>query len=337
MKKLLLIPALMATMAMATEYNWEATPLVGYNISDKSIGLDDYGIIGGEIQYNGLDSVIKPELSLLYSQAGITGTNLESDVTRIALNGVYEFDKTGSITPLIKAGIGFEEIEGRGNHPFVDAGVGAKVALAEGLALKLEALYIASGNREEFGSSLALLAGLSMSFGEKAQKAAPVVEEPVAPAAEPIVAVVAPVVIDGDDDNDGVKNSADKCPNSPANSAVDPDGCPVIVDLHVNFEFDSAVVSNQSLKDVEKFAEFLNIYANYNARIVGHTDNMGPDSYNQSLSEKRANAVKDLLVNEGVDTTRISATGMGESNPTASNDTKEGRAQNRRIEAELLN
>jgi len=70
--------------------------------------------------------------------------------------------------------------------------------------------------------------------------------------------------------------------------------------------------------------------------IEGHTDSRGSDAYNQPLSERRANAVRDELVNEyDIDASRVSTVGYGESRPVATNDTDEGRAQNRRIEAVL--
>ena len=73
----------------------------------------------------------------------------------------------------------------------------------------------------------------------------------------------------------------------------------------------------------------------YKASIVGHTDSTGSDKHNQTLSEKRAEKVKSMLVEDGVPADRLSASGKGESMPVASNKTKAGRAENRRIEVEL--
>ena len=94
MKKLLLIPALLGTMALATEYNYEITPLVGYNIAEGNLNLDNDVLIGLEAQFNDVDSVIKPELSILHS-GGVKSENTlptnKTNITRFALNGVYEF------------------------------------------------------------------------------------------------------------------------------------------------------------------------------------------------------------------------------------------------------
>lgn len=364
MKKSLLIPALIASIAMATEYNWEITPLAGINMSDdKTLSLNANDMYGVEIQYNGYDFPLKPELSYTIGEADLSyPTALQDDaaVKRVALNGVYDFDKIDKVTPLFKTGIGYEDIEGGNDTPFFDIGLGVKAPFTDSIALKLEALYILSSN----ASNLALLAGLNFSFGEKAQKEVPVAAAVAAPIAAPITAAV----IDGDDDNDGIKNSldkcpnsptgktvntegcfvdgdddkdsvlnaSDKCPNSPLNAKVDKTGCPIMLNLHVNFALNSAVVDTSASNDIQKFADFLNMYPHYNANIVGHTDNYGTESYNQSLSEERANAVKEIIIQKGIQPNRIFTSGKGETSPIASNDNQEDRLKNRRIEAELI-
>lgn len=404
MKRLLLIPALLlGSVAMATDYNYEITPLIGYNVAEGNTDLDNYTTFGAEFQYNGLDSVIKPELSLLYSKADYNTNKLPSgtdtEVWRFALNGVYEYDKVGAVIPLAKAGLGYESMNdgsytsntGNADSAFIDAGIGAKIPFNDMIALKLEAVYMLKYNDNRYDNNLAVLAGLNIAFGEKAQKAAPVKEEPVV--------VAAAVVVDGDDDKDGVLNSADKCPTTPAGSRVDvkgcfldgdddndgvlnasdsclasapgekvdasgckvdtdddkdgvlnskdicpntplgdavnSDGCPAKVTLHVKFENNSDVVNQESYDIIGKYADFLNNYSSYSAKIIGYTDSRGSTDYNQKLSEKRANAIKSVLLKKGVPAERLSSVGMGESNPVADNATKEGRAQNRRIEAEL--
>lgn len=138
-----------------------------------------------------------------------------------------------------------------------------------------------------------------------------------------------------DDDHDGVPNSMDKCPNTPQGAAVNADGCPETVNLHINFENNSYTVQPASLPKIDAFAEFLKKYKNYSAEIVGYTDSRGSEAYNKKLSQKRAEAVKQLLIQKGVDASRLTAIGMGELNPIATNATAEGRAKNRRIEANL--
>lgn len=100
----------------------------------------------------------------------------------------------------------------------------------------------------------------------------------------------------------------------------------------VLFATDSTAVSSGASNDLNTLAQSLNRYPNTTIQIIGHTDSTGSDSYNQSLSERRAQAVSSILQQGGVTGSRISAYGRGESQPVATNDTPEGRAQNRRVQ-----
>jgi len=138
-----------------------------------------------------------------------------------------------------------------------------------------------------------------------------------------------------DGDKDGIENSLDKCPNTPIGVAVNSNGCPVNINLNINFETNSYTVKEMSLTKIDDFANFLKKYKVYSAKIVGYTDSRGNNAYNKKLSQERADAVKKLLIEKGVDASRLTTIGMGEVDPIASNKTAEGRAQNRRIEANL--
>ena len=159
------------------------------------------------------------------------------------------------------------------------------------------------------------------------------------PAAEPAPAPVAEVC--SDSDNDGVCDNVDKCPDTPANVTVDADGCPAVaevvrVELDVKFDFDKSKVKEESYGDIKNLADFMNQYPSTTTTVEGHTDSVGTDAYNQKLSERRANAVRDVLVNQyGVGSERVNSVGYGESRPVADNATDAGRAVNRRVEAEV--
>ena len=106
--------------------------------------------------------------------------------------------------------------------------------------------------------------------------------------------------------------------------------------LLVNFDFDSAVVKEQYFNDLGELAAFLKRFEDLQVDVEGHTDSVGPDDYNQQLSQRRAQAVVDMLVNQyGIAASRLEAKGYGETRPVASNDTAEGRAENRRVMATL--
>jgi outer membrane protein OmpA-like peptidoglycan-associated protein len=110
----------------------------------------------------------------------------------------------------------------------------------------------------------------------------------------------------------------------------------VRVELDVKFDFDKAQVKPESYGDIKNLADFLTQYPQTTTVVEGHTDSVGSDAYNQTLSERRANAVRDVLVNQyGVGSDRVNAVGYGESRPVADNASADGRAVNRRVEAEV--
>ncbi|MBS7661426.1 OmpA family protein [Pseudomonas lalucatii] len=110
----------------------------------------------------------------------------------------------------------------------------------------------------------------------------------------------------------------------------------VRVELDVKFDFDKSRVKEESYGDIKNLADFMKQYPQTTTVVEGHTDSIGTDAYNQGLSERRANAVRDVLVNQyGVEGGRVNAVGYGESRPVADNATDAGRAINRRVEAEV--
>ncbi len=110
----------------------------------------------------------------------------------------------------------------------------------------------------------------------------------------------------------------------------------VRVELDVKFDFDKAQVKPESYGDIKNLADFLTQYPQTTTVVEGHTDSVGSDAYNQGLSERRANAVRDVLVNQyGVGSDRVNAVGYGETRPVADNASADGRAVNRRVEAEV--
>lgn len=103
----------------------------------------------------------------------------------------------------------------------------------------------------------------------------------------------------------------------------------------INFDFDKANIKPEAEGVLDAAVEALKENPGVSVEVVGYTDSVGTDAYNQGLSERRANAVKDYLASHGVEGSRLTATGRGEANPVADNATDDGRAQNRRVELDV--
>jgi OOP family OmpA-OmpF porin len=144
----------------------------------------------------------------------------------------------------------------------------------------------------------------------------------------------APAPVVKDSDGDGVSDHLDKCPGTPKGRIVDTDGCELKLTLRINFDFNNTDIKPEFKLELDKAAEFIrmNSHVPY-ILLAGHTDSIGEDDYNQKLSERRAMAVRQTLINDyGIDGGRLVARGYGEAQPVADNATEEGRYQNRRVE-----
>jgi len=135
-------------------------------------------------------------------------------------------------------------------------------------------------------------------------------------------------------DCDGVPVAQVLTQNPPR--ATTPVANKVVLNADTFFDFDKAALKpegRQLLDQVTAQARSLTLDT---VIAVGHTDSTGPEAYNQRLSERRAASVKDYLVSQGIDANRIYTEGKGELEPVATNATREGRAQNRRVEIEIV-
>lgn len=133
-----------------------------------------------------------------------------------------------------------------------------------------------------------------------------------------------------DSDADGVGDYMDKCPETPVGANVNTVGCWVVA--NIQFALDHWRVNSSYFKDLDSVVRIMNENPGMKAEIQGHTDNIGPAKYNQTLSEKRAHAVMSYLTHMGIRKERLTAKGYGLSRPVATNDTPEGRQENRRVE-----
>jgi len=156
---------------------------------------------------------------------------------------------------------------------------------------------------------------------------------------KPVETTPMPPMAPLDSDGDGVPDNIDKCPGTPSGTKVDNTGCPLPekIELYgVLFAFDSSVIAPESARVLDDVATTFKRYPDLMAEVAGHTDSIGTRKYNQGLSERRANAVRDYLISQGVAPQQLTAKGYGETQPLASNASFEGRWRNRRVELHIL-
>lgn len=321
----------------------------GNKFKNPSIGLT----------YQDNKYVISPRVDIDYTK--VKNDHADS-LLKVSVNGVYEYENSTYTTPYALAGVGYESVSGGTkevfeSHPFVQAGVGVSVDLAQSFKARVEGkvLQIIAGNNEE--NEFMLTAGVSMPFDisnpfgkTKVQPVRQVVPRPIiTPIVRPLPIEIkkevillnsnnneCPIKINAPDlDRDGIPDNIDQCPATPCNFTVDHDGCPIKTRLNIHFATNSADIRASSFSYVNQFAQFLLKNRGSQVKITGHTDNKGSIQHNLLLSQKRANSILQALVAAGVNPSRLAAIGRGESMPIASNNTEEGRAKNRRIEAEL--
>lgn len=343
--------------SVAQESGFTLTPSVGYYNFDSERGLsanpnDEYEddetffSIGAGYRWN------NPwQLELVYLD-GDTETNAgDFDFEQWRVDGLYHIETDNNFTPYWLIGAGentFEEFTADRDESFVNYGLGFKYAFNEVVSLRSDIRGITSLDEEKTDAALTL--GLQFLFGgSSAPAAAPAIldadNDGVADSLDSCVSTPIGVEVDVngcalDSDNDGVANYKDSCPGSEAGAKVDSEGCYIIltetreIELQVNFANNAAVVPAEYFSEIEAVANFMTAYPATKVVFEGYTDSRGSVAYNQTLSERRAIAVADVLVNSfSIPSSRVSAVGYGEANPIADNETAEGRSANRRVVA----
>ncbi|MFI8483228.1 OmpA family protein [Pseudomonas sp. NPDC078700] len=272
--------------------------------SSRNFAHDEGSQYGGSIGYFLTKDV---ELALAYGEyhslngdKALGNKDIKGNMTD--LKALYHFGEAGpGLRPYVSGGFAHQSISnvassGRDHSTYATAGAGAKYYFTEMLYARagVDALYNIDQGDTEWQAGL----GVGLNFGGSKPVVAAAVVEP-----EPAPVVEEPAEI-------------------------------VRVELDVKFDFDKSKVKEESYGDIKNLADFMNQYPQTSTTVEGHTDSVGTDAYNQTLSEKRADAVRDVLVNQyGVGGERVNAVGYGESQPVADNATAEGRAINRRVEA----
>ena len=322
---------------------WFVAPFIGYAWLDSSRLLDDNLYWGAS-----LGKHLSEDWSAQIS--GYTGdydnngqkdpswnwpASFDATLSGVMLDLMRVFNRSGTISPYVLGGIGYQ------NDNYVGLEGEADVTASLGLGLMWDVYRNGDGSRTvqvrpevrqrwDFATGDTLsdtLVQVGIGLGWGPPRPAPVVAEAPPPPPPP----PPPPAKCGDQDGDGVCDADDKCPNTPAGATVDKVGCPCSQELKVLFDFDKSELRPESITELERVVKFMNDVPFATAKIDGHTDSVGSDAYNLALSDRRAKSVFDYLTSRGVDPSRLKSQGFGEANPIASNDTAEGRQQNRRV------
>lgn len=324
MKKLLLCLGL-ASVLLGADNNvkFEITPTLNYNYFEGNLDMDNRYAPGIRLGYH-FDDFWLDQLELgleHYSDVKYTNSTLTTDITRTYLSAIKGIDLGEKFYFYGLAGGGYEDFSkgafDNKSGGFGHYGAGLKFRLSDSLALRLETRDQISFHNANHSWVSTL--GISFGFGAKREKV--VAEQVKEVAIEPRVAVP----------------TQSQCPAEPREGAMlDENGCEKTISLEGHFGFDKVDINPVFEEKIKEIAQILDENARYDTILEGHTDNIGSRAYNQKLSERRAESVAKELEKFGVDKDRIQTVGYGQDKPRSSNDTKEGRADNRRVDAKFI-
>lgn len=345
-----------AQLGFAADNNTPYMGMMGtYQFPDQDRQTDKG--LGGTLLFGfPVNSYFAPEINLY----GLRGDRKYSGGTDTTWGGglnfvYYPFTRNAAIAPFLSVGGGAERDQralasGDKTNGVAQAGGGFLIALNQS---RTAAIRIEGGRYGVFDKSLVpgqnhildtrVSAGVQIAFGGRSTPVPPPPPPaPVAQATPPPPPPPPPPVpaAPKDSDGDGVIDSLDKCPNTPRGMKVDADGCAIkaakIVLHDINFETNKSVLTSQAKAELDNIVAGLKGQQTMELQIDGYTDSTGSDAHNLKLSKERAAATKKYLVENGIEASRLKSEGYGEKSPIASNKTKAGRAENRRVEFKVL-
>ncbi|PKG86214.1 hypothetical protein CXF85_00405 [Colwellia sp. 75C3] len=251
--------------------------------------------------------------------------------TRFGLDAIYKIEDTG-----IYAFAGVKRFNNAQSYNAVNIGAGYNYDLNERISLYSEAVIYRDVDNGYTDQGFKI--GLKYAFGDV--KKSPVVKQAVYQEVTAIPVVAKVIIVDTD--NDGISDKQDNCKNTPANVKVDSTGCPLFlekavdINLNVAFETNSAQIKTEKMNDIQRLADFMKQYSNTSVVIEGHSSAVGSAKYNLILSQKRADAVKSLLINKfNIESNRLSAKGFGETQLISQGNTPADHDANRRVLAKI--
>ncbi|GFO68822.1 membrane protein [Geomonas limicola] len=321
-----LVPVLLlATLAVAhagvTAESFSVSPFVGgysflgrEHLETRPVG----GVRGG---YN-FTRHVGAEAVFDFTRTEGRYSDIDYNIYDYHFDMLYHFMPDGPLVPYLAAGYGgqtrYSAYEGSVTHGVFNYGGGVKFFLTEKMALRGDVRHLIQKHNEHSYHDLQYTVGLDFLFGGVKPAAAAQAQPTPPPQAQseppaPAPAEVPPAVI----------------PTEPKRGHFT-----YCVTLHGEFDIDRALIRPEYHEEIARVGDFMKKYPDTTAVIEGHTDNVGDADYNQKLSQRRAEAVVNYLVdNYGIDRSRLTAKGYGLSRPVADNATDAGRQKNRRVEA----
>lgn len=339
----LTLPA--ASQALADQHRVYVNPFVGYQHFDDQRDLDNSPVYGVGLELRMLPRwAVEAVFSYAEPDQKYVGGN--ATFREVRVDGLHYFGTPADRwNPYVAVGFGradFDngpELNTKGSYhdeAQVNAGGGIRYNVNDLFALRADIRGFHGINESTFDARASV--GFSLALNQARQAApAPAPEPRPAPAPAPAPAPDPRTI---DSDGDGVPDYRDQCPGTPAGTVVDETGCEVVtletITLYVTFPVNSAEIGARYDDEIRQVAEAMRDDPEVTVEIAGHSDSTGRADYNLDLSQRRAESVAQRLISiYGIDGRRVTPVGYGEAEPIASNDTAEGRAQNRRVEARI--
>lgn len=337
MKKILLTSILASSLIFAAsnpslQYSYEVTPFAAGILSDSKVGLeDDHYFNGGISLSKNLDGKIidQIELGFMRSQSVEYKNGSNTNLNRLFINAIKKYSITQKWGAYGILGIGHQDVSSElgknEDSPFFNWGLGLRYDIPfYGIALKSDVRHLISTKNSR--NDVMYTFGMAMPLGKKYND---VIEAKI----PEVVEEKYPIIPPRDTDNDGIINEKDDCPDTMSGAQVDKVGCIRLVNLDINFETNSSTIKDSYTSKIIEFAKVMKSNTKLRATIEAHTDSVASHAYNQKLSERRAASTVKALKDLDVDPSRLKSVGYGETRPIATNDTVEGKAQNRRVHA----
>jgi len=341
MRKLLLSLSCLTALSAEQMYLYEVSPIIGVTENGTGTGLERSVAYGLQLQYNDIDFFIKPELTYIYSpNIKVYDVEKRAKSHLLIFNGVYDLEYTALLTPFLKVGTGYQSITdlpGLNSDSFlIGSGAGLKLHIQDKVALKFEVMYTLHDFSE---SNILVFGGVNFSFGNEDNT--PAVDHTPLPAVAPVelnttkrseVAIIPPPPV--------YISKADLNLTEPTESKQEV----VLRDekrrissltLFVPYLFRGYELDDESKKILKEYADELRRQKDAKVTIIGHTNAKGRRAFNKELSLKRAKAVEEIFIDNGIAKERITVIGKGESEPLADKSNPAAAQLNKRIEIKI--